>query len=107
MIGVHSPPVTGIEYTFQMPVLLDENRIRDSSAENDAPEIEVVLRNWSMVYCFDGRVVCAEAVAAQSTRRAAHPDWRIDVIKIFPLYLHILALLASLRLRPSRLRLAQ
>jgi hypothetical protein len=48
--------------------------MRDSSAENDAPVTDVVLRNWSIVYCFDGRAVCAEAVATDSTRRAGHPD---------------------------------
>ncbi len=37
VIGVHSPPPTGVTYAFQMPVLFDENRMRFSSAENDAP----------------------------------------------------------------------
>ena len=50
--GVHAPPDTGTVYAFQMPVLFDENRIRDSSGENDAPLIEVVFRNCSIVYCF-------------------------------------------------------
>src|SRR6187549_3211371 len=93
-MGVHSPPATGIAYTFQIPVLFDENRMRDSSAENEAPVIDVVSRNCSIVYCFDGRAVCADAVAAQSTRRAVHPDRRIAFIETFLLCLHILALSA-------------
>ena len=37
-----------------MPVLFEEKRMRLSSGENDAPVIEIVLRNCSIVYCFDG-----------------------------------------------------
>jgi hypothetical protein len=32
-----------------MPVLLDEKRIFDSSAENEAPVMAAAARNWSMV----------------------------------------------------------
>jgi hypothetical protein len=39
-----------------MPVLFEENRIRDSSAEKDAPRFETVSRNCSIVYCFGARV---------------------------------------------------
>ena len=38
-----------------MPVLFDENRIRDSSAEKEAPKTDVVSRNCSIVYCLNGR----------------------------------------------------
>ena len=37
-----------------MPVLFEENRIRLSSAENEAPAIASVSRNCSMVYPFEG-----------------------------------------------------
>ena len=77
MIGVHSPPPTGIEYAFQMPVLFEENRKRDSSAEKPAPRTPVTFMNCSIVYCFDGRALavpgradCAslwEAIAASAT----------------------------------------
>jgi hypothetical protein len=63
VIGVHSPPVAAIVYAFQIPVLFDENRIRDSSDENDVPLIEVVLRNCSMVYCFGCRGCAADCFA--------------------------------------------
>ena len=33
-----------------MPLLLDENRMRDSSDESDAPVIAVVSRNCAIVY---------------------------------------------------------
>src|SRR5262245_7829364 len=65
VIGVHAPPATGTVYAFQMPVLLDEKRIRDSSAENDAPPMDVVFRNCSIVYCLNGRL-CAVARPASS-----------------------------------------
>ena len=55
MTGVHAPPPTGIEYAFQMPVLFEENRKRDSSAEKPAPRTPVTFMNCSIVYCFDGR----------------------------------------------------
>src|SRR4029453_2793038 len=55
-----------------MPLLLDEKRIRDSSLENVAPEIDVGLRNCSMVYCFAGLAACraasGTAAAAATTR---------------------------------------
>src|SRR5688500_16200913 len=38
-----------------MPDLLDENRIRDSSAENDAPATPTVSMKSSMRYCLEGR----------------------------------------------------
>ncbi len=78
MICVHSPPVTATEYTFQMPDLFDENRIRLSSEENDAPPMDVVSRNCSIVYCLDGLVrlsavegfwLCARAGDTLSPRR--------------------------------------
>jgi len=53
--GVHGPPPTGTVYAFQTPVLFDEKRMRDSSAENDAPAMAVVSRNCSIVYCVAGR----------------------------------------------------
>src|SRR5262245_39342156 len=60
-----------------MPVLLDENRMRDSSAENEAPLTEVVLRNCSMVYCFGWRIVwvddCANGI--HTTSRNATTVW--------------------------------
>ena len=63
-----------------MPVLFDEKRMRDSSAENDAPAIDVVFRNWSMVYWRDGRTVCAEAATAHNRTAAAQRDWRSNVM---------------------------
>src|SRR5918993_4096972 len=70
--GANSPPVTATEYTFQMPVLFEDNRIRDSSEENDAPRIDTVSRNCSIVYCFgerggdEGRTAWAETAPATS-----------------------------------------
>ncbi len=55
--GVHAPPPTGIEYAFQMPVLFEENRKRDSSAEKPAARTPVTFMNCSIVYCFDGRAL--------------------------------------------------
>src|SRR3954449_7356257 len=60
-----------------MPVLFEENRKRDSSAEKPAPRTPVTFMNCSIVYCFEGRAVtgpggvdCAaawEAIAASAT----------------------------------------
>ena len=60
-----------------MPVLFEENRKRDSSAEKPAPRTPVTFMNCSIVYCFDGRALavpgradCAspwEAIAASAT----------------------------------------
>ncbi len=56
-----------------MPVLFDENRIRDSSGENEAPLMDVVLRNCSIVYCFGWRAAWAPGGAepAPADRDAA------------------------------------
>src|SRR6266545_3566748 len=57
-----------------MPVLLEEKRIFFSSAEKDAPEIAVVERNCSIVYCFEGRPGGAAKTGAAKTRaRLARP----------------------------------
>jgi hypothetical protein len=56
---------------------LDENRMRDSSRENVAPVIEVVLRNCSIVYCFAGLALCVPAygAAVAAARRQSTSPW--------------------------------
>src|SRR5918993_3147009 len=88
--GANSPPVTATEYTFQMPVLFEDNRIRDSSEENDASRIDTVSRNCSIVYCFgergwgEGRTAWAETASATSIsangKKAIRSRARIAVI---------------------------
>src|SRR6266536_1294125 len=57
-----------------MPVLFEEKRIFFSSAEKEAPEIEVVARNCSIVYCFEGLPGGAAKTGAAKTRaRLARP----------------------------------
>src|SRR6266540_4210970 len=57
-----------------MPVLFEEKRNFFSSAEKEAPEIEVVARNCSIVYCFEGRPGAAAKTDAAKTRaRLASP----------------------------------
>src|SRR6266496_2797291 len=51
-----------------MPVLFEEKRIFFSSAEKEAPEIEVVARNCSIVYCFEGLPGGAAKTGAAKTR---------------------------------------
>src|SRR6266542_532300 len=64
-----------------MPVLLEEKRILFSSAEKDAPEIEVVARNCSIAYCFEGRPGGAAKTGAAKTRaRPARPKRWEDII---------------------------
>ncbi len=50
-----APPATGTASTLKMPVLLEEKSSCFSSAVNDAPLIETVSMNCSIVYCFEGR----------------------------------------------------
>src|SRR6266498_3642899 len=69
-----------------MPVLFEEKRIFFSSAEKEAPEIAVVARNCSIVYCFDGRPGGAARTGAAKTRaRPARPK-RWEGTMIAPCY---------------------
>src|SRR5258706_11718774 len=63
-----------------MPVLFDEKRIFFSSAEKEAPEIAVVARNCSIVYCFEGRPGGAARIgaAARTSANAAREKRRED-----------------------------
>jgi hypothetical protein len=52
--------------------LFDENKIRDSSGEKEAPLILTVSMNCSNEYCFFGRWIdWVETGAADSERRSA------------------------------------
>src|SRR5713226_1288992 len=53
-----------------MPVLFEEKRIFFSSAENETPEIAVVARNCSIVYCFEGRPEGAARPGAAARAKA-------------------------------------
>src|SRR5712691_982887 len=65
-----------------MPVLFEEKRIFFSSAENEAPEIAVVARNCSIVYCFEGRPEGAArpGAAARAKARPARGKRRKNVM---------------------------
>src|SRR6185369_16210515 len=67
-----------------MPVLLEEKRIFFSSAEKEAPEIAVVARNCSIVYCFEGRPggAAKAGAAATASARPARPNRRRDFMAI-------------------------
>src|SRR6266540_2860884 len=66
-----------------MPVLFEEKRIFFSSAEKEAPEIAVVARNCSIVYCFEGRPggAARTAAAVQEKTRLARPNRRREIIR--------------------------
>src|SRR5438552_8698913 len=58
------PPAAGISYALNTPDWLLVTRIARSSGENDAPTIEVVFMNCSIVYRGTGRAGPARCAAA-------------------------------------------
>src|SRR2546429_9537305 len=58
------PPPAGISYALNTPDWLLVTRIARSSGENDAPTIEVVFMNCSIVYRGTGRAGPARCAAA-------------------------------------------
>src|SRR2546427_9398946 len=58
------PPPAGISYALNTPDWLLVTRIARSSGENDAPTIEVVFMNCSIVYQGTGRAGPARCAAA-------------------------------------------
>src|SRR2546426_12082576 len=76
------PPAAGISYALNTPDWLLVTRIARSSGENDAPTIEVVFMNCSIVYRGTGRTGRARCAAAAlgmalgsaSSSRITRPD---------------------------------
>src|SRR5207245_9874547 len=76
------PPAAGISYALNTPDWLLVTRIARSSGENDAPTIEVVFMNCSIVYRGTGRTGrarCATAalgmaLGSASSSRITRPD---------------------------------
>jgi hypothetical protein len=76
--------------------LFEEKRMRLSSEENDAPPIASVLRNCSIVYCFDGLTRVAGPAVCATADASANP--RIATTE------QILYANVFIRLSPGRLR---
>src|SRR2546427_10556590 len=72
------PPPAGISYALNTPDWLLVTRIARSSGENDAPTIEVVFMNCSIVYRGTGARCAAAALgmalASASSSRITRPD---------------------------------
>jgi hypothetical protein len=80
--GVALPPATGALYTFGLPVSFEENRILDSSGENEAPPTDTVAMNCSMVYCFLGPAATVSGTSVLD-KSSAKPKARRGVDMMF------------------------